>query len=939
MDFTPCHRLASAMDIDRWQQIRALFEELVELEATTRAGRIAALVEQDPGLAAEVCALLAADAASADAPTGVLQKMPGFVDDLVDSDRRREQLLWEGRVLGPWRVLREIGQGGMGTVFLAERADGAFEQQVALKLVRPGWGGDELQVRFRVERQILAELNHPNIARLLDGGVTDEGKPWLALEYVDGATITRWCDEHALSLRQRLQLFLDVCDAVAHAHDRLVVHRDLKPSNILVSQEGRVKLLDFGVAKLLGDGRGLSITQPEQRLLTPEYASPEQIRGDFITTGSDIYALGLLMFELLTGRKPYKVSNLSAQAWERAILEQEPSRPSLRASQPTPDATEPDSLTREQIASLRKLDPEQLRRELSGDLDAIILKALRKDPRDRYAGVRELSQDIRAHLDHRPVSARKGSTRYRLSRFLRRHALAASLAALAILALLIGTSVSLWQAGEARQQRDYALAESSKSAAIRDFMLDVFRRSDPARSAGREITARDLLDEALSRFERMRLGDPGAEADLLQAMAEAYEAVGVDEQSNRLLTRVIGLRERIDGDTAAEADAHILQARAVKGMGDLQASMDALERAESLLTPGEHPGSWARLWMARGITQMTLRKLDESVLNLERGSDGLAAVLGETDDITLSARAVLGWAYDSAERYDDMQRLIAPLLQRLRDDADANPVRLADLLDAQASALSAQGRFDEAVEHVREALQITQQVYGEGHRYAGSRWNNLAFALQNSQRLDEAAEAMRQTLVLTRAHYAPGAHRIGSTVSNLARIEMELGQWASAEEHILEGIAIREKPEDKSDLAYALVTAAGIARGAGDRALAAERLALAQHWNDAMPNKPSRLALRLHLEQAEQDLGDTTRRDCRGSAQAQALHRELPLSKDNITLAWVEFVATACAARAGDATAAAELEQRLQASMDLLGAESVRRKWAVQYVEAARKRG
>jgi len=923
------------MDIQRWQQIRARFEELVELDAESRSQRLAALADEDADLAAEVAAMLAADAAALESATRLLSRVPELIDDLVDSDRQRDRQHWEGRVLGRWRLLREIGQGGMGTVYLVERIDGEFEQQAALKLVRPGWDGDELQVRFRLERQILAALNHPNIARLLDGGVSPDGKPWLVLEYVDGMTLTRWCDEHSLTLRARLQLFLSVCDAVAHAHDRLVVHRDLKPSNILVSREGVVKLLDFGVAKLIGDGVAQAVTRPEQRLLTPEYASPEQIRGDFITIGSDIYALGLLLFELLTGRRPYKLSNLSPQAWERAILEQEPSRPSISASQPGSDSAGTDPRTREEIAGLRQLDPAQLRRELSGDLDAIILKALRKEPRDRYAGARALAEDLRAHLEYRPVSARRGSTRYRMSRWLRRHALSASLAALAAIGMVAGTAVSLWQSAEARRQRDTAVAEAGKASAIRDFMLDVFRRADPARADGREISARDLLDEAVSRIDRMRLDDSVAEADLLQAMADAYFSVGAADQANHVLSRVFALRATISGDDAEEADARILQARVLSRRDDLQGSMASLARAEALLEPGEHDEVWARLWMARGITQMSLREMDESIENLERGSDGLAAVLGETDDTTLSARAVLAWSYDAVERHDDLERLIAPLLQRVRADPDANPVRLADLLDAYAQARSAQGRYDEAVEAAREALALTRQVYGDTHRHAGARWNNLAFALQSAQRLREAAAALQAALEITRQHSPAGAHVIGSTVSNLARIEMELGDWPSAEEHILEGIAIREKPDDKTDLSYALVTAAGISRGAGDREGAAARLARALDVLDTRPNQPVKLTMRLHLEQAEQDLGDPSRRDCRGSEEARALHRAPPLSAETITLAWVEWVATACAARGGDVPARAELDERAAAALRLLDADSVRRRWADAYMQAA----
>ncbi|WP_257386878.1 serine/threonine-protein kinase, partial [Tahibacter caeni] len=419
------------MDAQRWRLVRDLFETVVDLDPQDWEAQLLRHAPDDAALRVEVLGLLHADAAATRA-TGMLEQAPdivaGLAQELTGRHGPAASGACTGERLGPFALVREIGRGGMGAVWLAERADGEFAQQVAIKLIRGGWDAAEAQARFRAERQILASLQHPHIAHLVDGGVGADGRPWLALDYVDGVDLHSWCDARQLDLRQRLDLFLNVCDAVAHAHQHLVVHRDLKPSNILVRRDGVVKLLDFGIAKLL-DPQSASIST--MRLFTPEYAAPEQVRGELVTTAVDIYALGLLLYELLSGQRPYKVDRPTPAAYERAILDQEPTRPSLSL---TRDAAQADA-----VAANRHLTPQRLRRELRGDLDAIVLKALRKQPQQRYASVGELVADVRRYLQRQPVAARRGNWRYRTARFLQRHAAATALGAVAVLALAAGT--------------------------------------------------------------------------------------------------------------------------------------------------------------------------------------------------------------------------------------------------------------------------------------------------------------------------------------------------------------------------------------------------------------------------------------------------------------------------------------------------------------------
>ncbi|HEX4950403.1 MAG TPA: protein kinase, partial [Blastocatellia bacterium] len=430
----------------QWPEIERIFDEALECEDNERAAFLEAACAGDELLRREVEALLAADQK--------LQQAPRLLASPLHRTKATPTRL------GAYQLQHEIARGGMGAVWLAHRADEQFEQQVAIKLLRAGANHDDLQRRFQHERQILADLNHPNIARLLDGGTTAEGQPYFVMEYIEGVPIDEYCQQQQLSVRDRLLLFRQVCAAVQYAHQHLIIHRDLKPANILVTADGTPKLLDFGIAKLLQPDLSQSHqTQAGQTPMTPAYASPEQVRGEKLTTASDVYSLGVLLYELLTGRSPYRLKENTLGEMMRVIVEQEPERPSLLVSQYTAEIKRTTKSAEESLETRKSSlpeSPDKLRRHLTGDLDAIVLKALRKEPESRYISIEQFSADLRAYLEGMPVAARRGTFNYRAVRFIRRNKVPVAAAAVVVLSLLGGIGASMYQARIARTAQAHA---------------------------------------------------------------------------------------------------------------------------------------------------------------------------------------------------------------------------------------------------------------------------------------------------------------------------------------------------------------------------------------------------------------------------------------------------------------------------------------------------
>jgi serine/threonine protein kinase len=494
----------------RWNDIKGKFEEALLLEPALRAVYLAELCAGDPDLHEELESLIAAHERSG---SYLLNAPLADVTTVFASDVEHDRLA--GRRIGSYQIMRQIGAGGMGEVYSAFRADDEYKKLVAIKLVRSGHGSDFVLSRFKNERQILASLDHPNIARLLDGGTTSDGLPFFVMELIEGQPIDEYCATRKLSITERLNLFLQVCSAVQFAHQHLVIHRDIKPGNILVTSDGVPKLLDFGIAKILEEtnaGEELDATLTAFRVLTLGYASPEQIKGEPITTASDVYSLGVVLFKLLTGLSPYRVSNSNPHEVSRVVCEFEPERPSLAVRRlAAPEADRAPTVDQDRVSTAK------LSKQLKGDLDNIVLKALRKEPSRRYGSVVEFEADIRRHFEHLPVLARKGTVRYRASKFIRRHAAGLVSTALVVAALLAGMGFTLSEKRRAdRRFNDVRALANSLLFEIHDSIRDL-----PGSTPARKL----IVDDALRYLDSLS-AEGGSDPSLTRELATAYERVG-----------------------------------------------------------------------------------------------------------------------------------------------------------------------------------------------------------------------------------------------------------------------------------------------------------------------------------------------------------------------------------------------------------------------------
>jgi eukaryotic-like serine/threonine-protein kinase len=529
--------MAAMMTPERWQQVTDTLNKVLDLPAFERATCLSEIAACDPELYREVASLLDAhDNAGAEfLSMPAMQSLPDLIAQPIAEalpETQRDTMI--GRRLGSYQIVEQIGEGGMGAVYRAFRADDQYRKQVALKVIRGGEGSGFVVSRFRNERQILASLDHPNIARLLDGGTTEEGAPYFVMELIEGENLVHYCDHHQLPSSERMRLFLQVCAAVQFAHQRLIIHRDIKPGNILVTTDGTPKLLDFGIAKILDADAAPGQFEPTMtlfRLLTPGYASPEQIRGDTITTAADVYSLGVVLYELLTGSHPHRMPGDTPQQIAKAVCEIEPRRPSTVVRRAEPVAVERSSTN---SGAARPAAPTNHRRAgkmLSGDLDNIILMALRKEPQRRYVSVEQFAEDIRRHLANLPVVARKDTVGYRASKFITRHKAAVAAALIVTLTLFAGLAVTLYEAHVARVQA--AIAREQRARAERRFN-DVrklansmmFEIHDSIANLPGATQARKLLVGRAVEYLDSLSQEAGGDASLQRELAAAYDRVG-----------------------------------------------------------------------------------------------------------------------------------------------------------------------------------------------------------------------------------------------------------------------------------------------------------------------------------------------------------------------------------------------------------------------------
>jgi serine/threonine protein kinase/tetratricopeptide (TPR) repeat protein len=586
---------------ERWSEVKAKLAVALELEATRRPAYLAEIGLTDPDLRREIESLLAAqEEAGTDFLNTPLAPAP-----VPESHDDRNRLI--GRRLGSYEIVEQIGAGGMGEVYHAIRADDEYRKEVAIKLVRAGRDSGFVVSSFKNERQILANLDHPNIARLLDGGTTEEGLPYFVMELIRGQPIDEYCDSHKLGTADRLRLFSQVCSAVQYAHQRLIIHRDIKPGNILVTADGLPKLLDFGIAKILHEGmpsNAVKATQTVLRVMTPGYASPEQVKGEPITTASDVYSLGVVLYELLTGHSPYRVTTRALHELARAVCDDEPERPSTAVRHDGGlDGASGSLGTASGLSAVREGSPERLSKRLKGDLDNILLMALRKEPRRRYASVDQLAEDLRRHLANHPVIARQDTAAYRLSKFVARHKAGVAAAALVAVTLMVGMLVTLRAAQIAREQMRNAVAERARAdrrfQEVRELANSLmFEVHDGIKDLPGSTPVRELLVSRALRYLDSLAQEAAGDSSLMRELAAAYDRVGDLQGSSisanrgdtagalRSYRKALVIREslaaaqpkdpKVQGELAA---GYVRVANSLESAGDFVAALNALHQA------------------------------------------------------------------------------------------------------------------------------------------------------------------------------------------------------------------------------------------------------------------------------------------------------------------------------------------------------------------------
>ena len=753
-----------------------LFAQWLELDVTGRAALLARTHADRPAIHARLLELIRADS---DAER--VRFMAGAaIEDIAVADRsQRLDAESPGQRVGSWHLLRPLGAGGMGQVWLARRCDGLHQGSAAIKMLRAVVADARANDRFAQEGQILARLVHPNIAMLLDAGFTADGQRYLVLEYVDGVRIDRWCDERRLDINTRLDLFLQVCAAVEYAHANLIVHRDLKPSNILVLEDGTAKLLDFGIAKLLESdvGPAAQLTAETGAVMTPGYAAPEQIGGGAITTATDVYALGVVLYGLLAGKSPYGCVAQTPAQLVRAVVEGEPWR--LSDIGQDPDAAP--------LAEARGSTPERLRRRLRGDLDVIVANALKKVPAQRYANVRALADDVRRHLDHRPIAARADSTTYRITKFTRRHWIGVSASVALALVVAISGMVIAW---EMRQ----TAREARATAAVKDFLFGLFTAVDPNEAKGKEISARELLDRGARQIDSESSGDPTLKPELQAVLGRIYSQLGLHDQAIGLQQHAIDAFKADGNSSLRLAQVEIDYAYTLREHGDLKAASMAIVDASTRLRalPEASAKDSARVLSA----QSNIAILQRDFSAAKRYGDAAVALcrqLPAGDPLLVDSLVTLGnaeWGLKSLDRAEGDYRE-ALRLMTLTQSADSP--RVGFLHGNLALVMRSQSRYAQALDESEQGLAIDQKVLGPNHPKTLLERGSLGLTHYHLGHYRQARELLEEVAAKQRAQAGADNPAQAGTLINLGLVLIEIPDLNAAEKAFAESLRVWEK--------------------------------------------------------------------------------------------------------------------------------------------------
>ena len=762
----------------RWSMVERLFSAAQELPVEDRPGFVEKECDGDPELRAELLALLESSEASEEYLLDLAARAGAH-------SRRRDELgRLAGKRLGAWRLVELIGRGGMGIVYLTERDDDQFRMTAALKILPLGMSSEAQRRKFLSERQILARLNHPNIARILDGGVTEDATPFYVMEFVEGTPIDAYCDQHRLSVDERIELFEGVCRAVEHAHSNLIVHQDLKPGNILVTGEGEVKLLDFGIARILegdqvdrGDPTGLP-----GRAMTLSYASPEQVRGEPVSTATDVYSLGLILYELLAGRHPYRHEITGPGQGIAVITDTIPRPPSGVATDPTSAGDVPGSVDPppEALAARRGTTPPRLKRALAGDLDTIILMALRKEPERRYASVSDFLADLRNARLKRPVGARPDSLSYRASRFLLRNRVAASMSAVALVLLLGLVVISVRSAAKERTQSELVRREASRAEAVTDFLVGLFEFTEAPDGLADTIRARTLVDRGATRILESLDDQPETKTQILGALAQVYGHLGLHDKEVALLEQGVEILRAGSPPDPRELAAYIRRLAGAHAAGRDYPKADSLfpEALELFRRNPPEPRALAGLLLGYAANDAALGKIESALAMNAEATVIFQEEAGDEALATLRSLSDRGMIFRAAEEPDSAAALYEKILPTLRRKGDSGRYLLSTTLNNLGYLRRTQGDLPQANALYREALPIERELKLPV-RFL-TILSNIASVEESLGNIEEVERLLLERVEFARDTWPGGHWRVGGAEGSLAQFYLTFNRPGEA---------------------------------------------------------------------------------------------------------------------------------------------------------------
>jgi len=830
------------MDQKQWEKINAIVDTALDLSEKERETYIQEECKGNEQLKQQVTELIASIEQSD--TENFLEDIGDFSSHLAQEVSQKEirenTSSLTGTTIDSYKLLELIGHGGMGSVFLAERADDTYTQKVALKIMRRGMDTPSNIARFKRERNILAKLNYPNIARLLDGGMTDEGLPYLVMEYVEGTPLHTYCDEHKLSIEKRLDLFKSICKAVHHAHNNAIIHRDLKPSNILVTKNGQIKILDFGIAKLLepkdSDAK-IFETQTGARILTPGYAAPEQIEHQSITTKTDIYTLGILLYELLAGIHPFDMEEKDFTAIEELIRHKQPPKPSNRFQ-------ELDTDRQRENARLRRKSVNDLINTLKGDLDAIILKILRKDPEARYDALTQLLEDLDRREQNRPIIARNDTVRYTIGKFIKRHRSGLSIAAGFLLLIISFISIYTWRIA---QERNEAQLQADKAEATTEFLVDLFSASDPSKTLGDTVRVRSILEEGLAQINELN-NQPEVQGQLLQTMGQVYINLGEYTKAEGLLERALELQKNVNGEYSAETASihnelgglhqkaqqiqqaephyakaldirkevlgtnHLDYAETLSDLGALMRLKGNTDSAETLYNKAlsirrrnldpNHPDI-ANSLNNLGVLEKTKGNLEMARKYYQEALQIRKKHFGDTHPKVANVMNNLAVLYRTMGKFKRADKYFAQTLEIRKRVFGQNHPLTAQSLNNYAGFLADRGNFDKAENYYQQALEIRKQLLGPSHIQTGTAYNNLANVLFEKTQLDSAERAYQNAIDIYASKLGRRHRYVGIVKSNMGKVLTAKDDLDSAEKAFDEALSIMRKSYDSENISFA----------------------------------------------------------------------------------------------------------------------------------------